>query len=109
MSNAIEQATKTMHAEVCCPCDPQGCDWTHTREVRYARALADAGLLARPLPTREQLADTIYKHAGTFTETLGGPVTCRDCGTLLDGCDFDSDLPSHQADVVLDLLKGQEV
>ena len=43
----IEQATKAMHAEVCCPCDPQGCDWTHTREARYARALADAGLLAR--------------------------------------------------------------
>ena len=42
----IEQATKAMHAEVCCPCDPQGCDWAHTPEARYARALADAGLLA---------------------------------------------------------------
>ena len=58
----IEQATKVMHAEVCCPCDPQGCDWTHTREVRYAHALADAGLLAtaRTRPTREQIARSIF-------------------------------------------------
>lgn len=50
--DTIERATKTMHAEVCCPCDPQGCDWTHTREVRYARALADAGLLTPPRAAR---------------------------------------------------------
>ena len=63
---------------------------------------------ARPLPTLEEIADTIYKHAGTFTEALGGPVTCRDCGTPIDGCDFDNDLPSHQADAVLALLKGKD-
>ena len=57
----IEQATKAMHAEVCFPCDPQGCDWTHTREqARYAHALADAGLLARSLPTRDEIAEAIY-------------------------------------------------
>ena len=52
----IEQATKTMHAEVCCPCDPQGCDWTHTPEARYARALADVGLLALRI-TRETIEE----------------------------------------------------
>lgn len=59
--DVVEQATKVMHAEVCCPCDPQGCNWVHTPEARYARALADAGLLARPLPAREQVADAILE------------------------------------------------
>ena len=104
----IEEATKAMHAEVCCPCDPQGCDWTHTREIQHAWVLADAGLLAWTLPTREEIASTIYKHAETFSEFPDGPVACRDCGTLLDRYDLDSDLPSHQADVVLALLRGQE-
>lgn len=54
MSEIIERATKTMHAEVCCPCDPKGCDWTHAREAQYARALADAGLLTQPLTTRAE-------------------------------------------------------
>ena len=46
----VEQATKVMHAEVCCPCDPKGCAWAHTPEVRYARALAEAGMLVQPVP-----------------------------------------------------------
>ena len=81
----IEKATKAMHAEVCCPCDPTGCDWTHTSEARYARALADAGLLARPLPSREQVADVI------LAESMFGSRT-----------------PIAAADAVLALLKGQE-
>lgn len=44
----IEQAAKVMHATVCCPCDPQGCDVSEVAELGYARALHDAGLLADP-------------------------------------------------------------
>lgn len=81
----IEQVAKTMHAEVCCPCDPQGCDWTTTPEARYAKALADSGFLARPLPTREEIADVI------LAESLFGSRT-----------------PIAAADAVLALLKGQD-
>ena len=86
----IEQATKAMHAEVCCPCDPKGCDWTRTREVRHAWVLADAGLLARPLPTREQLADTLWDalEDGGWVSTSGH-------------------YPYEIADAVLALMKGQ--
>ena len=83
----IEQATKVMHAEVCCPCDPKGCDWTRTREARYAYALADAGLLAPPPPTREQLADAIYDAAEEVGSNSGY-------------------YPYESADAVLALLKG---
>ena len=85
MSDIIEQATKAMHAEVCCPCDPQGCDWIYTREARYAYALVDAGLLARPLPTRDEIATVVSD------EILRGRRT-----------------PNGVADRVLALLKGQE-
>ena len=81
----IERATKVMHAEVCCPCDPQGCNWEHTREARGAWALADAGLLARPLPSREEIADVI------LAESLFGHRT-----------------PIAASDAVLALLKGQQ-
>ena len=84
-NDIIEEATKVMHAEVCCPCDPQGCDWTHTREASYSRALANAGLLARPLPSKEELEDTILNAMREPFSTY---------------CDV--------ADAVLDLLKGQE-
>ena len=87
----IEPATKVMHAEVCCPCDPQGCDWTTTPEARYARALADAGLLARPLPDREETAGTIAGWMYTTDEPR----------------DFAS-LSYKVTDAVLDLLKGQD-
>ena len=50
-----------------------------------AGALADAGLLARPLPTREEIADVIL------------------AGSL-----FGSRTPIAIADAVLALLKGQE-
>lgn len=71
MTDIVEKATKVMHFEVCCPCDPQGCDWTHTREVRYARALAAAGLLAHPLTTRaeawnEGFADGVNHDLGDW-------------------------------------------
>lgn len=89
----IEQATQVMHAEVCCPCDPQGCDWTRTREARYARALADAGLLARPLPTREETVDALKREFWPFlAHSPANPE--RFWGIA--------------ADAVLDLLKGQE-
>ena len=89
----LEQATKVMHAEVCCPCDPKGCDWTHTPEARYARALADAGLLARPLPTREEIADELngWLIWSGYYQTQVTIDAARD-----------------MADVVLDILKGQE-
>ena len=80
----IESATKTMHAEVCCPCDPQGCDWEHTPEARYARVLADAGLLARPLPSYGEIVDACRNGMNA-----GGPF------------------PWPAADAVLELLKGQ--
>ena len=51
-----------------------------------ARALADAGLLAQPLPSREEIADVI------LAESLFGSRT-----------------PIAAADAVLALLKGQEV
>ena len=35
----IEDLTRAMHAEVCCPCDPTGCDVQYVPEVRYARAV----------------------------------------------------------------------
>ena len=93
----IEQATKVMHAEVCFPCDPQGCDWTHTREeARYARALADAGLLAQPLPTREEIANALR---GDNCPDDPDPDEYCSC----DGSDF-----YRMADIVLDLLKGQD-
>ena len=50
-----------------------------------AQALADAGLLARPLPTREEIADVI------LAESLFGSRT-----------------PIAAADAVLALLKGQD-
>ena len=78
----IERATKVMHAEVGRRFDPKG--WAHTREARYAGALADAGLLARPLPSREEIADVIL--AGSL---LGHRT------------------PIAIADAVLALLKGQ--
>ena len=104
----IEQATKVMHAKVCCPCDPEGCDWTETPEARYAWALADAGLLARPLPDREDIAATLFAHSEVLTEFPDGPVTCMHCETVVDGTNLHTDLSSHQADAVLALLKGQE-
>lgn len=87
-NETIEEATKVMHAKVCCPCDPQGCDWTCTREARYAMFLAEEGLLARPLPTREQIADTIY-------DALSGQYG-------------DFGMPTDAADAVLALMKGQD-
>ena len=50
-----------------------------------ADALADAGLLARPLPTREEIADVI--HAGNL---------------------FGHRTPTAVADAVLALMKGQD-
>lgn len=68
-----------------------------------ARALADAELLARPLPTRETIARTL-DQTGAFCgacpyEPGDFYDNCADCRRVLD----------RYADAVLDLLKGQEV
>ena len=36
---SVEDVVRAMHAEVCCPCDPTGCDVLYVPEVRYARAV----------------------------------------------------------------------
>jgi hypothetical protein len=36
---SVEDLTRAMHAEVCCPCDPTGCDVQDVPEARYARAV----------------------------------------------------------------------
>ena len=91
--NLIETATKVMHAEVCCPCDPQGCDWTTTPEVRYAKALAFTGLLARPLPDRDEVTRLL--------ENLFWPM-------LAHSPHNPERFWGQSADAVLALLKGQD-
>ena len=54
-------------------------------------ALADAGLLARPLPSREEIADVIEAEILDFFDWPG----------------LHPDLPYAVADAVLALLKGQ--
>ena len=69
------------------PIKPEAFDrWLkQVRADAKADALADAGLLARPLPTREEIADVI------LAESMFGSRT-----------------PIAAADAVLALLKGQE-
>ena len=78
----IEQTAQVLSTLTTCDGQP------HATELhrKQARALADAGLLARPLPTREEIADVI------LAESLFGHRT-----------------PIAAADAVLDLLKGQDV
>ena len=102
----LEQATKVMHAEVCCPCDPQGCDWTHTREARYAHALADAGLLARPLPTREEIAMAIA--ARHWDRDSGDVEVWHDLTLGEREAVAENYLTWDSAYAVIALLKGQE-
>ena len=77
----IEQTAQVLSTLTTCDGQPHATELHH----RQARALADAGLLARPLPTREQIADVV--HAGN----LFGRCT-----------------PTAIANAVLRLLKGQE-
>ena len=100
----IEQATKVMHAEVCRPLDPQG--WTHTREARYAWALADAGLLARPLPTRDEIAMAIAAHH--WDRESGDVEVWHDLTLGEREAVANNYLTWDSADAVLALLKGQE-
>ena len=69
------------------PIKPEAFDrWLEQVKARArADALASAGLLARPLPTREQIADVI--HAGNL---------------------FGHRTPTAVADAVLALMKGQD-
>ena len=68
-----------------------------------ARALADAGLLARPLPTRDEIARLVWECATTPCGTCpeGGVdwVTC---------CIYCADGAKGTADAVLDLFSRQD-
>ena len=77
----IEQAARVLSTITTCDGQP------HVTELhrRQAQTLADAGLLARTLPTREEIADVI------LAESLFGSRT-----------------PIAAADAVIDLLKGQD-
>lgn len=83
----IEQAARVLSTLTTCDGEP------HATELhrRQAQTLADAGLLAQPFPTREQIADTIYDalEVGGWYSVLGL-------------------YPYEVANAVLDLLKGQE-
>ena len=77
----IEQTARVLSTLTTCDGQPHATELHH----RQARALAEAGLLARPLPTREEIADVIL------------------AGSL-----FGHRTPIAIADAVLALLKGQE-
>jgi len=77
----IEQAAQVLSTLTTCDGQPHATELHH----RQAQALADAGLLARPLPDRDEIADAI--------RTAGD-----------DGANTTEDY----ADAVLDLLKGQD-
>lgn len=100
----IEQATKVMRAEVCRPFDPQG--WKHTREARYAWALADAGLLARPLPDRAEIAMAIA--ARHWDRDSGDVEVWHDLTDSEKENVAENYLTWDSAYAVLALLKGQD-
>lgn len=80
-NDIIEQAAQVLSTLTTCDGQP------HATELhrRQAQALSDAGFLARPLPTREEIADVI------LAESLFGSRT-----------------PIAAADAVLAHLKGQD-
>lgn len=67
-----------------------------TEYVAQARALAEAGLLARPLPTREEIANALHGD------------NCPDDPDPGEYCSCDAGGYDRMGDIVLDLLKGQE-
>ena len=77
----IEQTARVLSTLTTCDGQPHATELHH----RQARALADAGLLAQPLPTRDEIEDVI--HAGN----LFGHCT-----------------PTAQANAVLRLLEGND-
>ena len=58
-----EAIVRAMHAEVCCPCDPTGCDVAEVSENRYAHAVLAL------LPGRSE-AEVLREAAGFFRDTL---------------------------------------
>ena len=82
---SIEQAAQVLSTSTTCDGQPYATE-LHRRQ---AHALADAGLLAQPMPTREEIADTIYDalEVGGWYSVLGL-------------------YPYEVANAVLDLLKG---
>ena len=85
----IEQAARVLCAYTTCDGRPYATE-LHRRQ---ARALADAGLLARTLPTREEIAD----------ELSGWPIGAGYYQTRVA-----TDEAQDMADAVLALLKGQD-
>lgn len=84
----IEQAARVLSAHETFPGEP------HPRDLhRYqARSLADAGLLARPLPGRDEVIDLLKWNFGPFLSR--DPVN-------------PDRFWGQSADAVLDLLRGQ--
>lgn len=80
----IEQAAQVLSTLTTCDGQPRATE-LHRRQ---ALALADAGLLARPLPTRDEIAESIYD---VLSSKYG-----------------DFNYPTDAADAVLALLKGQD-
>lgn len=85
----IEQAARALSTLTTCDGQPDATE-LHRRQ---AQALADAGFLARPLPTREEIAEELSgRPIGTcYPQTLVAHDEARD-----------------MADAVLALLKGQD-
>lgn len=85
----IEQAAQVLSTLTTCDGQP------HATELhrRQANALADAGLLARPLPDRQELADELsgWPIGDGYYQTSVATAEARD-----------------MADAVIALLKGQD-
>ena len=80
----IEQSAQVLSTYTTCDGRPYATE-LHRRQ---AHALADAGLLARPLPTRDEIAMAMYE--------------------VLDPQYGDFCTPHDAADAVLELLKGKK-
>lgn len=96
--NNVEEA-----ARIACPEPPghdhrpdldQGCAWA----LMLCETLADAGLLARPQPSRDDIARTLYEVGPGFQLTRGKPWE------ELSNTSRENKL--RDADAVLALLKG---
>ena len=85
----IEQAAQVLSTLTTCDGQPHATELHH----RQARALADAGLLARPLPSREEVSDRLKWEFRPF---------------LAHSPAHPNRFWGQAADAVLALLKGQD-
>ena len=99
----IEKATQVLSTLTTCDGQP------HATELhrRQARALSDAGLLARLLPTREEIAMAIA--ARHWDRESGDVEVWHDLTRGEREAVAENYLTWDSADAVLSLLKGQEV